>query len=59
MEFEIEEFAGEMWLDEESQVACANHAPHWCADRAAGGQTAVWIPEEGRALTAKREEPVS
>jgi len=58
MEFEIEEFAGDTWL-EESPVACANHPPKWCFDRAGGGQTGIWIPEEGRALTAKREEPVS
>ena len=58
MEFELEEFFGEAWLAEDGETANANHAPAWCYDHPANSQTGLWIPEEGRALTAKRLEPV-
>ncbi|MCA1662410.1 MAG: hypothetical protein LC648_09815 [Novosphingobium sp.] len=57
MEFEIEEFAFEAWLSEDGEAAGANHPPAWCRDRTDNAQTGLWIPEEGRALTAKRLEP--
>ena len=58
MEFELEEFAMDVWLSEDGETAGANHAPAWTLDRTEGGQTGLWIPEEGRALSAKRLEPV-
>jgi len=57
MEFEIDELAFDApWAGEE-EVVSGNTAPQWCREGAGSGQTGVWIPEEGRALTAKRVEP--
>ena len=58
MEFEIDEFAVEAWMLDEADQANPNHAPAWYGDCAGHAQTGEWIPEEGRALTAKRVEPV-
>ena len=55
MEFELEEFIVEAWLDQDEAPAGPNHAPAWCHDRT--GQTGVWIPEEAPAPTAKQLEP--
>jgi hypothetical protein len=55
MEFELEEFIIDAWLDESDEAAGANHAPAWCHDRT--GQTGVWIPEESAAPTSKQLEP--
>ena len=57
MEFELEEFIIDAWLDEEDAPAHANHAPAWCHDRTDSGQTGVWIPEESPAPTSKQIEP--
>ena len=56
MEFELEEFIIDAWLDED-EPAGANHAPGWCRDRTDSDQTGVWIPEESAAPTPKQLEP--
>ena len=56
MEFELEEFIIDAWLDEEDDPAGANHAPAWCHDRTDSAQTGVWIPEESAAPTPKQLE---
>lgn len=55
MEFELEEFIIDAWLDEE-EPAGANHAPAWCHERTDSAQTGVWIPEESAAPTPKQLE---
>ena len=57
MEFELEEFIIDAWLEETDEAAGANHAPAGCHDRTYSGQTGVWIPEESTAPTAKQLEP--
>ena len=54
MEFEIEEWAVDAWLIDQGDAGAPNHVPGWLADNEGHAQTGVWIPEEGRAISAKR-----
>ncbi len=45
MEFEIDEFAVELWIAE-PEMASANRPPTWCRDGRGGEHTGVWDAEQ-------------